>query len=525
MPAQLLGDISLNGYPGAASGSVRFYQPTTLIPVVVYSNDAATSAITQPVALDANGRSAVPIFVTKMVRMIISDVNGATLQDIERADGLRAENTSLVNTSWPLAASEDAAWTLLATSLGTTNGSFKANAPGASGRMVQAKLSEQVSVKDFGAVGNGIADDTAAFSSAVAYAVILGGAIVYVPAGTYLISSPVIISGNGISLKGTGALASVIKNSSATTDCLTVSGSRLFIEDIGLTASTASTGSGVVFSSGVSYVTLSRLRITGHKNGAIDTNASTRLIVRDCEIITTGIANSRGINLAGGIAASGQGPVACLVSGCSVTCGAGGGYAIRFEFSNGVGSLCSASNNYIFTSSGGLYVDSPTFSMMGNTIASDVSIPYTVAANCTDLSDIGNVAGINGYLDSSANQSNTYANPRSGKWSSGYCGTRSAISTTSAYTVTNSQFNFHHVVGTAAGITITISNPSVTPQTKGATVMFFFENTSGGAVTWTLGAGYRGAAVAPATGTGIGVTYTWSTDIVRWIETSRGTAA
>jgi hypothetical protein len=48
---------------------------------------------------------------------------------------------------------------------------------------VQAKLRETVSVKDFGAVGNGVADDTTPFSNAFAT-----GKRVYAPAGTYLLN-------------------------------------------------------------------------------------------------------------------------------------------------------------------------------------------------------------------------------------------------------------------------------------------------------------------------------------------------
>ena len=56
---------------------------------------------------------------------------------------------------------------------------------GAVATNVEAKLAQTVSVKDFGAVGNGIADDTAAIQAAFNS----GAGAVYVPAGTYLISS------------------------------------------------------------------------------------------------------------------------------------------------------------------------------------------------------------------------------------------------------------------------------------------------------------------------------------------------
>lgn len=69
---------------------------------------------------------------------------------------------------------------------------------GSVGTNVGAKLSETVSVKDFGAVGDGVADDTAAIQAAVNAA---GG--VYFPEGTYLVSAQINVSSNN-SLYGNG---------------------------------------------------------------------------------------------------------------------------------------------------------------------------------------------------------------------------------------------------------------------------------------------------------------------------------
>ena len=55
-----------------------------------------------------------------------------------------------------------------------------------SGYTVQDKLSQTISVKDFGAVGNGIADDTAEIQAALTAG---AGRSVYFPGGTYLISA------------------------------------------------------------------------------------------------------------------------------------------------------------------------------------------------------------------------------------------------------------------------------------------------------------------------------------------------
>ena len=61
---------------------------------------------------------------------------------------------------------------------------------------VQAKLRETVSVKDFGAQGDGVTDDTAAIQAALDYCEINGYAIQGVP-GTYLITNTLVINCSG----------------------------------------------------------------------------------------------------------------------------------------------------------------------------------------------------------------------------------------------------------------------------------------------------------------------------------------
>jgi hypothetical protein len=69
---------------------------------------------------------------------------------------------------------------------------------GAVERTVESKLQDTVSVKDFGAVGNGVTDDTAAFNAAISFANAKGGndradikgTTIYIPGGQYRITEP-----------------------------------------------------------------------------------------------------------------------------------------------------------------------------------------------------------------------------------------------------------------------------------------------------------------------------------------------
>jgi hypothetical protein len=75
---------------------------------------------------------------------------------------------------------------------------------GAVATTVQTKLRESVSVKDFGAVGNGTTDDTAAITAAIAAAGVGGN--ILVPAGmNCLVSSEVTFSVAGQQLSARGA--------------------------------------------------------------------------------------------------------------------------------------------------------------------------------------------------------------------------------------------------------------------------------------------------------------------------------
>jgi hypothetical protein len=67
---------------------------------------------------------------------------------------------------------------------------------GAVATNVQAKLRETVSVKDFGAVGNGVVNDTAAIQAAYNYLANQGGGKVIWPRATYYVTGTIIFGGN-----------------------------------------------------------------------------------------------------------------------------------------------------------------------------------------------------------------------------------------------------------------------------------------------------------------------------------------
>ena len=86
---------------------------------------------------------------------------------------------------------------------------FKQTIPGAAPRTVHHKLGEQISVKDFGAKGNGQTDDTAAIQAAVNSFNSNGGAVFF-PAGNYIVTRGILVSDLRISLYGAGRYATMV---------------------------------------------------------------------------------------------------------------------------------------------------------------------------------------------------------------------------------------------------------------------------------------------------------------------------
>jgi len=82
----------------------------------------------------------------------------------------------------------------------------------AGGTIAVLQTEGSVNVKLFGAVGDGVADDTAAITSAVSTVYQASGGTVYFPAGTYLISAGIPIVSN-VHYKGEGVEATTIKQS------------------------------------------------------------------------------------------------------------------------------------------------------------------------------------------------------------------------------------------------------------------------------------------------------------------------
>ena len=158
VPSPLMQFFTAGGIP-LVGGKLYTYAAGTTTPLATYIDAAGVSTNTNPVILNSRGEAAVWLSVSPY-KFKLTDANDV---EIWTADNIDASVTQ---------ADFAAFIAQLANSSSSTQGSslvgYLPGGSGAVGTTVQTKLRESMSVKDFGAVGNGTTDDTAALNLAIA---------------------------------------------------------------------------------------------------------------------------------------------------------------------------------------------------------------------------------------------------------------------------------------------------------------------------------------------------------------------
>ena len=180
-----------NGNP-LSGGRLYTYAAGTTTPQATYTSNAGSIAHTNPIILDAAGR-----------------VPGGEIWlsvDTSYKFVLRTSTDVLIGT-----------YDNISTGVVSSDVAYQPAGVGAVTTTVQAKLREIVSVMDFGAVGNGVANDTSAIVAALAE-----NNAVFFPAGTYLVDGNIDIKNKslyGVPSNATGNTSvSIIKLSGSNTN-------------------------------------------------------------------------------------------------------------------------------------------------------------------------------------------------------------------------------------------------------------------------------------------------------------------
>jgi len=485
-----------------ASGVVYFFQPGTNTPVNAYSDAAATTIITQPVVLTSGGlvnTSTFPngIFVTQPVRLLVQDVSGNSVVDTTYIPAT-AGDTGLSNAGWT-DSTVDGAFTKLYTSTGGQDGKYLESL-GATQRTIKAKFQEiSVSVKDFGAVGDGVATDTTAIQNAANEVGALGGGILYFPPGTYKTDQAITFTSiNGLTVLGAGFGSTNVSCTHATANGMTFSSCN-GLRIIGINFKHASSTTGAAIS------------VTNTAIGIIDQ------VTNDIDKFQTGLAVLAG--------ASGS---QMVVSNCGFFGNGGSGIGINITARSTTvrGGAAGSKTGYAIQLGGactGTIIDGVNFasSVAPTAIRFDSALTGTgiIISNCTGLGSVTTPLSIA-----------TATLPVYRQWGNGIDAVAFSAAIGNTLTPTLYQGNEIILSATSGGAgTQTVAAPAILPGTSALDVNlywdFVFINASGGAVTWATNAIYvlNGATAVPATAAHtIQVRFRWDRATSKFRECSRG---
>lgn len=197
----------------------------------------------------------------------------------------------------------DSLWTAGA-SAGAALIRFLQAGTGAVARTAQDKMRDIVSVKDFGAVGDGVADDTAAINAAIAAMNAVGGGSVFFPRGTYMAAGILVLSNVRLYGEGEGSVIKAI-STLANTSALcqnpntgTFTDNNIAVENLVFDGNDVGAGGTQVrFTSLVQFVRVTGVRISGVtvrnvQYIGLSLSSSRRGLVDGCRFTTCGYAGT-----------------------------------------------------------------------------------------------------------------------------------------------------------------------------------------------------------------------------------------
>ncbi|WP_426449055.1 right-handed parallel beta-helix repeat-containing protein [Paenibacillus sp. S-38] len=144
-------------------------------------------------------------------------------------------------------------------------------------------------VMKFGATGNGTTNDQPAIQKAIEACKKAGGGTVYLPAGTYLISSRLFLGSNTV-LKGN---AKLVKPDNSEVGMISIDGSNVSVEELWLENLNQNAGYNINLARNAKHIEIRSCKFTGVKTQAVDMNAKgiKHILIQDCifEAVTYGV--------------------------------------------------------------------------------------------------------------------------------------------------------------------------------------------------------------------------------------------
>lgn len=494
--AALIAPLNISGSrlsTGAAnaSGKVWAFQPGTSTTVNVYSDAAATAIVTQPITLTEGGllnRTDLPggLFATQPIRLYIEDVSGNAVSDAVYIPAT-AGNVGVSNAGFT-DSTLDAVLTDALTSFGGQDWKYLESS-GATERTIKAKFSEiWISVKDFGAVGDGVAIDTTAIQNAINRVKALGGGVVYIPPGTYVIDQALALTtGLGVRIVGAGT-SSTLSLTNATANMFTFNATQdCSVENLDIDHTSTSTGAGISLTTSFNFL-VSGVFVSGDYAYGVDHSAATTSLIRSSDI--RGSTRCVRYNTTGA-----TGPTAIIDSFLiNVT-----GTAI--EINGAQGRYGFARNSFAATT--GVLINAAYTGTTGITIV-----------GCTDLGTCTTPISIG-----------TAGDPNLRQWGNGVDGSTTNVASGGTFTPNRAAGPQQRCRVTSVGANITVAAPTPPPLATMFDVhleLMFFNDGGADTTGWTVNAAYHLSA-APSVTLGQITSYRlkWDPSAGVWREISR----
>jgi hypothetical protein len=171
-----------------SGGKIFTYAAGTTTPQTTFTSRTGLTANTNPIILDSAGRTPEQIWATEGVlyKYVVKDANDVEIRTWDNIGG------SVVASDLAQDLADNSDPTKGDALIGFRQSNPSGNLTGAVGRTVHQKLQETISVKDFGAVGDGVTDDTVAIQTALDAMPNDGGVLLF-PTGRYIVSAPLIL--------------------------------------------------------------------------------------------------------------------------------------------------------------------------------------------------------------------------------------------------------------------------------------------------------------------------------------------
>lgn len=268
-----------------SGGKIYTYLAGSTTPAATYTTSAGTPGTehTNPIVLNAAGRvsSGGEIWLTQNIvyKFLLKDANDVLIATYDNISGISA----------------------LTLPIDSSNITYDPPFFNSVSTNVENRLSQTISVKDFGAVGDGIADDTQAIQNALNAA--SAYSTVFFPYGNYIISDELVIPTSNLLITGRAKI----------------------------TAKANSQFEFMLKATSLSGITVENLRFDANKDNR-KASATIRYMgvlyagCTECQFINLRVENCRGYNgVSGvGIAAAGQ-SIRCRIDGCTIiNCGDAG---------------------------------------------------------------------------------------------------------------------------------------------------------------------------------------------------------